>query len=233
MQLSIQGKQIDLGKALKEHITEKIGDLSQKFFDHTTFATVTLSREGHGHGLIRAHISMRIGKDIVVMADAVEGDPYLSFDVAAAKTAKQLRRYKNRLRDHHDRLEKMPAADILHVRDAVIGGEHFGDTGVPHGKDPVIIAEMAATILTMSVSDAVMRMDLAHLPALLFRNASNNELNMVYRRNDGNVGWVDPSIAAAKAKPKAIGKASAKQAAKSVAKPAVKSVAKKAKSARG
>lgn len=230
MQLSIQGKQIDLGKALKEHITEKIDDLSQKFFDHTTFATVTLSREGHGHGLIRAHISMRVGKDIVVMADAVEGDAYLSFDVATAKITKQLRRYKNRLRDHHDRLEKLPAADILHVRDAVIGGDHHDVTGVPKGKDPVIIAEMTAMILTMSVSEAVMRMDLGGQNALLFRNASNNELNMVYRRNDGNVGWVDPSIAVVKAKPKAIGKAPVKPAAKTAAK---KPVAKKVKSARG
>ena len=231
MQLSIQGKQIDLGKALKEHIAEKIEDLSHKYFDHTTFATVTLSREGHGHGLIRAHISMRVGKDIVVMADAIEGDAYLSFDVATAKITKQLRRYKNRLRDHHDRSEKTPAADILHVRDAVIGGDHHDLTGVPKGKDPVIIAEMTAMILTMSVSEAVMRMDLGGQSALLFRNASNGELNMIYRRNDGNVGWVDPSIAAVKAKPKAIGSAKTpKTAAKTVAK---KPAAKKMKSARG
>ena len=111
-----------------------------------------------------------------------EGDPYLSCDVAAAKVMKQLRRYKSRLRDHHERIEKLPAEDILHVRDAVIGDEHFDGNGVPQGKDPVIVAEMTATILTLSVSDAVMRMDLAGQPALLFRNGSNGELNMVYRR---------------------------------------------------
>lgn len=230
MQLTIQGKQIELGKALKEHITEKLGDLHQKFFNHTTYASVILSREGHGHGLIRAHISMRIGRDIVVMADAVEGEAYLSFDVATAKIAKQLRRYKNRLRDHHDRMEKLPAADIMHVRDAVIGQSH-DETGVPRGNDPVIIAEMTASILTLSVSEAVMRMDLAGQNALLFRNASNAEINMIYRRNDGNVGWVDPSIAAAKAKPKAIGKAAVK---KPAAKGAAKSpVRKPKKAARG
>lgn len=223
MQLTVQGKQINLGSALKEHVSEKMEDLNHKYFNHATFAAVTLSREGHGHGLIRAHITMRVGKDIVVMADAVEGEAYLSFDVAAAKIAKQLRRYKNRLRDHHDRLEKIPAADIMHVRDAVIGDEHFGDQGVPHGKDPVIIAEMTAAILTMSVSEAVMRMDLSGQPALLFRNARNGELNMVYRRGDGNVGWIDPSIGAAAAKPKAISKSKAEP----------KSVAKKAKAARG
>lgn len=229
MQLTIQGKQIDLGKALKEHISEKIGDLHQKYFNHTTYATVTMSREGHGHGLIRAHISMRIGKDIVVMADAVEGEAYLSFDVAAAKIAKQLRRYKSRLRDHHERTEANPAEDILHVRDAIIGGEHHDVTGVPKGKDPVIIAEMTTMILTMSVSEAVMRLDLGGQNALLFRNTTNNELNMVYRRNDGNVGWVDPSITAIKAKPKSIGKATAKTTGKA----AVKTAAKKTKAARG
>lgn len=232
MELTIQGKQIELGKALKEHITEKLQDLHGKFFNHANYASVILSREGHGHGLIRAHISMRIGKNIVVMADAVEGEAYLAFDVATAKIAKQLRRYKNRLRDHHDRLEKMPAADILHVRDAVIGHDHADDNGVPKGNDPVIIAEMTASILTLSVSEAVMRMDLAGQNALLFRNASNNEINMIYRRNDGNVGWVDPSIGAAKAKdkPKSAAK-SAGKAAKSAAKSAAKLTARKPKKA--
>lgn len=224
MQLTVQGKQINLGNALKEHITDKMEDMNNKYFNHATFAAVTLSREGHGHGLVRAHITMRVGKDIVVMADAVEGEAYLSFDVAAAKISKQLRRYKNRLRDHHDRLEKVPAADILHVRDAVIGDEHFGDQGVPHGKDPVIIAEMTAAIMTMSVSEAVMRMDLSGQPALLFRNARNGgELNMVYRRSDGNVGWVDPSIGMKAAKPKVISKPKTES----------KSIVKKTKAARG
>jgi len=201
MQLTIQGKQIDLGAAIKEHISDRIEDLNQKYFNHTTFATVTMSREGHGHGLVRAYITMRVGKDIIVMAEAQEGEAYMAFDVAAAKIAKQLRRYKNRLRDHHDRMEKTPAADIMHVRDAVIEDENFNDDAAAGGKDPVIVAEMTASIYTLSVSEAVMRMDFSSQPALLFRNASNNELNMVYRRTDGNVGWVDPSVNAANANP--------------------------------
>jgi len=201
MQLTIQGKQIDLGAAIKEHISDRIEDLNQKYFNHTTFATVTMSREGHGHGLVRAYITMRVGKDIIVMAEAQEGEAYMAFDVAAAKIAKQLRRYKNRLRDHHDRMEKTPAADIMHVRDAVIEDENFNDDAAAGGKDPVIVAEMTASIYTLSVSEAVMRMDFSSQPALLFRNASNNELNMVYRRTDGNVGWVDPSVNGANAQP--------------------------------
>src|SRR3989304_3119671 len=111
MQLTIQGKQIDLGDALRTHVEEKIDFINQKYFNHATYATITFSKEGHGHGLVKAHISMRIGKNIMVMADAVENDPYVSFEAAAEKVAKQLRRYKNRLRDHHERLEGSPAEE--------------------------------------------------------------------------------------------------------------------------
>ena len=189
MQITIQGKQIDLGNALREHVQGKMEDVNSKFFNHATFATVTFSREGHGHGLVRTHITLQVGKAIKILADATEGDAYLSFDRASEKIAEQLRRYKQRLRDHHDRLEQLPDGDGQSAREHVLADGH---EDVPHGDDPPIIAEMATNIETLSVSEAVMRMDLANLPALLFRNASHEGLNMVYRRPDGNVGWVDP-----------------------------------------
>ncbi len=193
MQLTVQGKQIDLGDALRVHVSEKIEDINQKYFNHATFASVTFSKEGHGHGLIKAHISISVGKNIMVVADAVEANPYLSFDAASEKVAKQLRRYKRRLRDHHERLER-GGADMLQARYYTIAPEKDDqlDGDVPAGDDPVIIAEIATDIQTMSVSEAVMRMDLSGQNALMFRNASHDELNMVYRRADGNVGWVDP-----------------------------------------
>ncbi len=200
MQLTVQGKQIDVGDALRVHATEKIEDLSQKYFNHTTDATVTFSREGHGHGLHKALISIRIGKNIQVLGEAVEGDPYFAFDTAAARVAKQLRRYKRRLRDHHARTNDTPESEIIKARDYTIAttpqAAHEEEEPA-HGADPLIVAEMTMNIETLSVSEAVMRMDLAGQTALLFRNASHNELNMVYRREDGNVGWVDPVQAAA------------------------------------
>lgn len=199
MQVTIQGKQIDLGDALKTHVQEKIEEINQKYFNHATHATVTFSKVGHGHGLIKTHISIAVGKNINVMADAEEGDPYLSFDTAANKVAKQLRRYKNRLRDHHERLER-EADSVLKAQDRVLASApEEGEEDVPKGDDPLIIAELTTNIQTMSVSEAVMRLDLSGQNALLFRNAKHKGLNMVYRRPDGNVGWVDPGAAEGRA----------------------------------
>ena len=198
MQLTVQGKQIDVGDALRTHVTEKLEELNTKYFNHATFATVTFSKEGHGHGVFKAQIHIRIGKDIMVLADSEAGDAHAAFDSAAEKVAKQLRRYKKRLRDHHDRMEQTPEGEILKARYYTLAvepeqaEETQEDDGVPLGDDPVIVAEISTDIQTMSVSDAVMRMDLAGKSALLFRNAKHNELNMVYRRPDGNIGWVDP-----------------------------------------
>lgn len=234
MQTTVQGKQIDVGAALRTHVTDKIGEMNEKYFNHATSAGVTFSREGHGHGLIRAHISIRIGKDIMVMADATENDPYLAFEVASEKVAKQMRRYKRRLREHHRRLESAPKQDMLKARDYTLADNDEEKDSMPKGKDPVIIAEITTDIQTMSVSEAVMRMDLAGQTAMLFRNAKHNELNMVYRRPDGNVGWIDPAgnqkarmKPALKAPPKSSAKSPSKPVSKAKAKPAIKTVAKK------
>ncbi|PJB73029.1 MAG: ribosomal subunit interface protein [Alphaproteobacteria bacterium CG_4_9_14_3_um_filter_47_13] len=196
MELTVQGKQMDVGDALRTYVSEKLEEINQKYFNHAAFATVTFSKEGHGHGVINTHIQIRVGKDIMVLADSQAGDSYGSFDTAAEKIAKQLRRYKKRLRDHRDRLEQTPESEILKARAYTLASEpekdENEDDGIPHGEDPVIVAEISTNIQTMSVSDAVMRMDLSGQTALLFRNAKHKELNMVYRRPDGNIGWVDP-----------------------------------------
>lgn len=190
MELSVHGKQIDVGDSLRGHVKEKIEDLSEKYFNHTTFANITFSKEGHGHPRTRAHISIKLGKNIMVVADAVEADPYVAFDSAAEKAGKQLRRYKRKLRDHHERTEQTPEAEITKARDYVLATD--GREELPPEQAPAVIAEMTTNIETLTVSEAVMRLELADLPALMFRNASHNGLNMVFRRPDGNVGWVDP-----------------------------------------
>lgn len=194
MELAVHGKQMDVGDSLRGHVKEKIEDLSQKYFNHTTYATVTFSREGHGHQHTNAHITIKLGKNIMVVADASEMDPRIAFDVAAEKAAKQLRRYKRRLRDHHERIERTPESEFLKARDYVLASTPDQDNDETHADDhaPAVIADMATMIQEMSVSEAVMRLDLSGQPALLFRNASHGELNMIYRREDGNIGWVDP-----------------------------------------
>lgn len=196
MQITVQGKQMDVGDALRTHVTEKLEDINSKYFNHATFATVTFSKEGHGHGQIKAHIQIRIGKDISVMADTLAGDAHGAFDAAAEKVAKQMRRYKKRLRDHHDRLEQTPETEFVKARDYTLANdpeEAEDNNGVPEGEDPVVIAEITTDIQIMSVSDAVMRLDLSGQQAMMFRNAKHKKLNMVYRRPDGNIGWVDPA----------------------------------------
>jgi ribosomal subunit interface protein len=196
MELTVHGKQIDVGDALRTHVTDKIEDLNQKYFNHATYATVTFSREGHGHKKTKAHISIQVGKNIMVNADAVESDPYVSFESAADKVGKQMRRYKRRLRDHHERLEQTPETEMQKARSYVLAKtpEQEKDelTGLPQGDDPVVIAEVETRIETLSVPEAVMRLDLSGKNALMFRNGKSKGLNMVYRRTDGTIGWVDP-----------------------------------------
>lgn len=195
MELAVHGKQMDVGDSLRGHVKVKLEDISAKYFNHTTYATVTFSREGHGHQQTKAHITIKLGKNILIVADAMETDPRLAFDTAADKAAKQLRRYKRRLRDHHERTERAPEAEFLNARDYVLAStpDQDNEQESAHAEDaPVVIAEMDMRIGTMSVSEAVMRLDLSGQPALLFCNASNSRMNMIYRRSDGNIGWVDP-----------------------------------------
>ncbi len=187
MQLTVQGKQMDLGDALKTHVEGKLEDINSKFFNRAIDATVTFSPEGQA--FTKTHISIRVGKDIMVISDATETDPYIAFDQAADKVAKQLRRYKRKLRDHHQRLDEAPADSSFTALDYTLSPEQ--DNEGEHA-DHLVIAEMSTSIQTMSPSEAAMRLELSGLPAMMFRNAQHKGLNMVYMRADGNIGWVDP-----------------------------------------
>lgn len=195
MELNVHGKQIDVGDALRTHVEDKLEDLNQKYFNHATFATVTFSKEGHGKKDTKAHISIQLGKNIMVVADATDPDPYACFEAAAEKVGKQMRRYKRKLRDHHDRLEQTPESEIFKARDYVLAAAPEQDDEKEEGdgaEEPLVIAEMTKDIETMSVSDAVMRLDLSGEPFLVFFNAKNGGLNIVHTREDGNIGWIDP-----------------------------------------
>ncbi|MEZ5813918.1 MAG: ribosome-associated translation inhibitor RaiA [Alphaproteobacteria bacterium] len=196
MELSVHGKQIDVGDALRTHVEDKLTDLNEKYLSHAAFATVTFSKEGHGKPRTKAHISIQLGKNLMVVADATDPDPYASFEAAADKVGKQMRRYKRKMRDHHERQEQNPETEIIKARDYVLAAapEQDDDASEAEAPDePLIVAEMIKDIETMSVSDAVMRLDLCGENALLFRNVGSETINMVYRRSDGNIGWVDPS----------------------------------------
>jgi len=194
MQLQVHGKQMDVGEALRTHVEDKLEDVSEKYLNHTTYATVTFSKEGHGHPKTKAHINIQLGKNMMVAADATEKDPYAAFDVASEKAAKQMRRYKRKIRDHHEREDHTPEAEIQKGRKYILAAapEQDDTPEVEDTFEPAVIAEMSKDIMTLSVSDAVMHLDLTGEQAFVFRNKNNDAINVLYRRDDGNIGWVDP-----------------------------------------
>lgn len=203
MQLTITGKQIEIGDPLRGHVEGSLGSILEKYFGTAIEAHIVFAKEAH---LVRAELSIRIGRGIVVNAGAVALDCYVAFDAAAERAAKRLRRYKRRLRQHHAKLRDTPDSGER-ARDYVLAppvdeseDDADGDAGEPVGAGPAVIAEISTELPHLTVGEAAMRMDLADTPVLLFRNRSHGELNLVYRRSDGNVGWIDPEFAQTKDK---------------------------------
>ena len=183
MQLSVKGKQIDVGDALRQHVETQLGEIVGKFFGDSLEASVTFSREAH---LFRADITVHAGRGITVQSNGSAAEPYPAFDQAAERIAERLRRHKNRLKKHHQ--DTTPAEDTM-AQSFVL------DAMQPdvESDNPVVVAEMTTPIEMLTVSEAVMRLDLGDLPALMFRNRAHGKLNMIYRRTDGHIGWVDPA----------------------------------------
>jgi len=200
MLLTVTGKQIDVGDALRRHVEASLSAILGKYFGTAIEAHVVASREAH---LNRVEVSVHIGRGIVVNARAGAPELYPAFDAAAERVAKQLRRYKRRLRDHHAKARNAAVASeraMSYVLAPVAEGfddvepEEETRAGDEAGSAPAVIAEMSTDLPHLTVGEAAMRMDLADMPALLFRNRSHGELNLVYRRPDGNIGWVDPEL---------------------------------------
>jgi ribosomal subunit interface protein len=186
MKVTVAGKQVNVGDALRTHVEDRISATSSKYFSSPIESHIVFSKDGSS---FRADCSVHVGAGIFVTAHAVGEDAYATFDTAAERIEKQLRRYKRRLRDHHrNEVDSAPAQSY------VLAAESEDETE-PEGDNPVIVAESITHIPTVSVSEAVMRMDLANTPVLMFRNSSNGGLSVVYRRDDGNIGWIDPSTA--------------------------------------
>ncbi len=188
MQLSVKGKQLDVGDALRTHVSDSLSRILGKYFGDAIEVSVTFSRHGH---LYRAVVAAHVGRGIQVQAQGDADEPYPAFDSAADRLAKRLRRYKRRLRNHHK--DAGPVLAALPAQQYILAGDAESEAAEDEidGR-PVVVAEMATEIPSLTVSEAVMRMDLAELPALMFRNSSHSGLNMVYRRPDGNIGWIDP-----------------------------------------
>jgi ribosome hibernation promoting factor len=188
MQLSVKGKQLDVGDALRTHVDESLSRILDKYFGDAIEVAVTLSRDG---SLYRAVVSAHVGRGIQLEAQGEAHEPYPAFDAAAERLSKRLRRYKRRLRDHNNKSVEgasLPAQQYILAADSQ---EEITDESNEDGQ-PAVVAEMTTEIPTLTVSEAVMRMDLGNLPAMMFRNSAHGGLNMIYQRSDGNIGWIDP-----------------------------------------
>ena len=198
MDITVSGKQVAIGEAFPAYAEERLDVPVEKYFDRGIESNVTVSRAGNG---LRRDISVHPGRGIVVRSQGEADAAPPAFDLARERIAKRLRRYKRRLRDHNRKEKSEAKQNPLNAQRYVIeqpADEEAPETETIEGADnPVVIAETTTELETLTVSEAVMFLDLAHRAALVFRNAGNGRMNVVYRRRDGNIGWVDPETGGA------------------------------------
>lgn len=187
MRYQITGKQIDIGEALQTHVQDELGVVLQKYSQRPTDASVIFSKSAHEYV---CETTVHLSSGLTAAAKAHATEIYASFDNAAEKLDKQLRRYKRRLKDHHR--ERSEPVELFGASSYILASESESGDDEPATLQPIIVAEMETKIPSLSVGEAVMQMELAGAPVLVFRNEKKDGLNVVYRREDGNIGWIDP-----------------------------------------
>jgi ribosomal subunit interface protein len=200
MDIRISGHQVDTGAAFGEHVRERLASMIEKYFPRAISAHVTLGPAPYGH--FSCDIVMHVMADIILKGSNRAAEANIAFDGAADRIDKQLRRYMRRLKDRHgpgaDRSAERAVTAMADNADYVIFAA-VADEAEPAGDNPLVIAETRVDIPQASVGDAVMMLDLRNTNALLFVNSASGDHNMVYRRDDGSIGWVEPRRAAASA----------------------------------
>ncbi len=188
MRIQVSGKQIDIGDALRSHVEGRILEVVSKYAGRPTDAHVTFSKDRHE---FVSDASVHLSTGLKVQATSRANEVYDAFDGATERMEKQLRRYKRRLKDHHQNREN-PIDTIDAPTYILDGGAEQTEEDEPESLQPLIVAETQTKVQTLSVGEAVMQMELAGAPLLVFRNTSHGGVNVVYQREDGNIGWVDP-----------------------------------------
>ena len=187
MRYQITGKHIDVGDALQTHVKDELGAVVGKYAERPTDANIIFSKSAHEY-VCEATVHLSTGLTAQAKAHATE--IYAAFDDCSQKMEKQLRRYKRRLKDHHR--ERAEPVELFGASSYILASEGETEQAEPESLQPMIIAEMESKIPSLSVGEAVMQMELAGAPVLVFRNEGKDGLNVVYRRDDGNIGWIDP-----------------------------------------
>ena len=202
MQITVAGKGVETGDALKTHVTDGLEAVTRKYFDHALDAHVTFRKD---RAFFACDINLRAGRGLNMRAEGEGVDAHRAFADAAAHIGKRLRRYRRRVNEHARSMaeERDPLTEL--ARDVVLRGEDepeegaeavqasAGEAVTPDGyANGAVVAETPTEISRLTVPEAVMRLDLSQEPVLMFRNRGTGSLNVVYRRADGHVGWIDP-----------------------------------------
>ncbi|PCJ70473.1 MAG: ribosomal subunit interface protein [Rhodobiaceae bacterium] len=186
MQVQVTGIHLDVGDALRAHVLEQFAASVGKYFDQPVDGSVTFTKDGQGY---RADCSVHLSSGMTLQTQDQSGDVYASFDSAVEKLEKRLRRYKRRLKNHHNTPKsELPAMDVSSFVLAPADKEKEDEVAITD--TPVIVAEGTTAVPVLSVSDAVMQLDISDAPFVMFRGREGG-LNIVYRRADGNIGWID------------------------------------------
>ncbi|MWD27924.1 ribosome-associated translation inhibitor RaiA [Aquicoccus sp. SCR17] len=187
MRYQITGKQIDIGEALQTHVQDELGLAVSKYAERPTDANVTFSKSAHEY-VCEATVHLSTG--LTAQAKAHANEIYAAFDACNEKMEKQLRRYKRRLKDHHK--TRAEPVEVSGASSYILAANQAPEESEPDTLQPIIVAEMETKIPSLSVGEAVMQMELAGAPVLVFRNEGKKGVNVVYRRDDGNIGWIEP-----------------------------------------
>lgn len=194
LQVHVSGKHVDVGEALRSRVTDEISTSITKYFERGGDADVVVAREGHA---FRVDCSVTLASGQQLNSHGIGGDAHAAFDDALAKIDRRIRRYKSRLKDHSvaasARQQETASLYVLRSPDDEVDG--WDDSAEADGAGPpsaMVIAETEAELRSMTVSMAVMELDLTEAQTIVFRNAAHGGLSVVYRRPDGNIGWIDP-----------------------------------------
>ncbi|ALK08313.1 ribosome hibernation-promoting factor, HPF/YfiA family [Blastochloris viridis] len=188
MTLRVSGKNLDIGEALRTRIEARIAEAIEKFFDRGWSGRAIVEREGT---FFRTDCILHLSSGVELQSHATAADAYQSCDLACERIEKRLRRYKRKLREDHGGERAVPTAPMYVLQAPPEDDDVDVDTG-PDGDHPVVVAETTTGFGQISVAEAVSELDLTGAPVVIFRHATSGRINVVYRRADGNIGWIDP-----------------------------------------
>ncbi|MBP0492538.1 ribosome hibernation-promoting factor, HPF/YfiA family [Pararoseomonas indoligenes] len=202
MHITVAGKGVETGEALKTHVTDGLTQVTRKYFDHAIDAHVTFRKD---RAFFACDINLRAGRGLNMRAEGEGTDAHRAFSDAAEHIAKRMRRYRRRMNEHSRSMAEEREVPLEPARDVVLRPEEDEDDAAEAAApatdgvvspdsytDGAVVAERLTEISRLTVREAVMRLDLSQEPVLMFRNRENGVMNVVYRRADGHVGWIDP-----------------------------------------